>query len=85
MIGPTQIVSKCKSIFYGERLSIAEHFKFNNRNQHDGETAGDFTIELQAMAEHCQFDTFYDTALRNCFARFRCKDKSTERGKGRKV
>jgi hypothetical protein len=62
-----QIIQKCKSIFYGERSSITEHYKFNNRNQHEGELANDFAIELQAIAEHCKFEGFLDTALRDRF------------------
>jgi hypothetical protein len=62
-----QIISKCKMIFTGERLSITEHYKFNMRVQHAGESASDFSIELQALAEHCQFGDFLDTALRDRF------------------
>jgi hypothetical protein len=52
------MVKKCKTIFCGEKWSIAEHFKFNNRNQEDGESASDFSIELQALAENCSFGNF---------------------------
>jgi hypothetical protein len=62
-----QIISKCKTIFCGERWSIAEHFKFNNRNQHERESASNYSIELQAIAEHCVFGEFLDTALRDRF------------------
>jgi Zinc knuckle len=61
------LVKKCKTIFCGEKWSIAEHFKFNNRNQEDGESASDFSIELQALAENCSFGDFLDTALRDRF------------------
>jgi hypothetical protein len=63
----TEIVEKCSAIFYGQKWTIAEHYKFNNRNQRMGERASDFAIELQAMAENCKFGEFLDTALRDRF------------------
>jgi Zinc knuckle len=62
-----QIVDKCKTIFCGVKYTIAEHYKFNNRHQHEGESATDYGIELQAMAENCKFGNFLDTALRDRF------------------
>jgi hypothetical protein len=53
-----QIISKCMTIFYGERWSIAEHYKFNNRNQHEGKSASNYSIELQAIAEYYVFGVF---------------------------
>jgi hypothetical protein len=44
------------TIFYGERWSIAE-----------GESVTDYSIELKAIAEHCVFGEFLDTALRDRF------------------
>jgi hypothetical protein len=60
-----EIVEKCNSIFYSEKWSIAEHYRFNT--QRSGESATDFAIELQAMAENCKFGDFLDTALRDRF------------------
>ncbi len=69
----SEIVAKCRAIFQGERWSVAEHYKFNKRNQHEGESASDFAIELQALAEYCAFGDFRDTALRDRFvAGLRC-------------
>ena len=59
--------AKCKSLFKGEKNTIVEHYKFNNRRQQNGETLSDFSIELQSLAENCNFGTFYDTALRERF------------------
>jgi Zinc knuckle len=68
-----EIVQKCKNIFQGERWSIAEHYRFNKRDQHEGESAQDYAIELQAIGEHCAFGDFRDTALRDRFvAGIRC-------------
>jgi hypothetical protein len=53
---------------------IYKHYKFNKRDQHEGESSSDFAIELQALAEHCAFGEFQDTALRDRFvAGLRCK------------
>ena len=57
----------CKSIFLVERNTIVEHFKFNMRQQNEGESLSDFALELQDLAQHCDFDKFYDTALRDKF------------------
>ena len=57
----------CKSIFNIERNTIVEHFRFNMRHQNEGESLSDYAIELQALAEHCDFKDFYDTALRDRF------------------
>lgn len=61
------IVKTCRGLFGVERNSIVEHFRFNNRSQNDGEDLGDFAVELQALAEHCEFGTFLDEALRDRF------------------
>ena len=57
----------CKSIFMVERNTIVEHFKFNMRQQNEGESLSDFALELQDLAQHCAFEKFYDTALRDKF------------------
>lgn len=62
-----KLVEICEDLFGVQRNSIVEHFKFNNRFQKEGETLGDFALELQAMAEHCEFGEFLDTALRDRF------------------
>lgn len=60
-------VAMAKKLFGSEKNSIVEHFKFNNRSQKEGETLGDFAVELQALSEHCEFGAFLDTALRDRF------------------
>jgi hypothetical protein len=62
-----QLVAKCESIFCGERNSIADHYKFNVRCQKLGEAISDFALELQSLAERCDFKEFLDTALRDRF------------------
>jgi hypothetical protein len=54
-----QIVDKCKAIFCGVKYTVAEHYKFNNRHQHEGESVSDYGIELQAIAENCKFGFFF--------------------------
>lgn len=62
-----EVIDQCKKLFIGERNPIVEHFKFNERNQKEGETIDDFAIELQSLADTCVFDNFLDTALRDRF------------------
>jgi hypothetical protein len=62
-----ELISLCESIFNVQRNTIVEHFKFNERQQQVGESLADFALELQALAEHCKFGEFYDTALRDKF------------------
>jgi Zinc knuckle len=67
-----QIEEKCEAIFCGVKYTIAEHYKFNNRHQQEGESVTDYGIELQAMAENCKFGDFLDTALRDRFVAGLC-------------
>ena len=46
---------------------ISERFKFNKRNQKEGETVGDYVIQLKQLSIHCEFGTFLDDALRDRF------------------
>lgn len=41
-----EIVKEGQKLFVGSRNSIVEHFKFNVRDQKEGETLSDFAIEL---------------------------------------
>lgn len=59
------VVAMCKKLFNIERNATVEHFKFNNRVQKSGDS--DFSIELQALATHCEFGEFLDTMLRDRF------------------
>lgn len=62
-----ELIKLCKSLFSAQRNTIVEHFRFNQRQQKQGESLTDYAIELQAMAGHCDFGVFYDTALRDRF------------------
>jgi RNase H-like domain found in reverse transcriptase/Reverse transcriptase (RNA-dependent DNA polymerase)/Integrase zinc binding domain/Integrase core domain len=62
-----EIVKLCKNLFGIQRNSIVEHFKLNNRNQKEGESLSDFALELQSLAEYCEFGNFLDVALRDRF------------------
>ena len=61
------IENKLKSYYCKTKHAITEHFKFNKRNQQNGEKAIDYAVELQSMAQKCEFGTFLDTALRDRF------------------
>lgn len=66
-VGYKDVVKQCMKIFIGERNSIVEHYKFSLRSQREGESISDFAVELQDIAEHCEFGNFLDTALRDRF------------------
>jgi hypothetical protein len=44
------LVTLCKKLFGVQKNSIVEHFRFNNRYQMEGESLGDFSLELQDIA-----------------------------------
>lgn len=62
-----EVIAQCKKLFVGERNPIVEHYKFNNRQQKEGESINDFAVDLQSLSETCNFNAFLDTALRDRF------------------
>lgn len=62
-----EIEAKCKKLFVGEKSTMVEQHKFHSRSQKEGESISDFAVELQALAEHCNFDNHLDHALRGRF------------------
>lgn len=46
---------------------VAESFKFNKREQKEGETVAEYIVELKSMAQKCSFGDFLDRALRDRF------------------
>lgn len=61
------IVAICEGLFMGQKNYIMGHYKFNKRSQLEGESINDFAIELQSLAENCDFKEYRDTALRDRF------------------
>lgn len=62
-----EIITQCKKLFVGELNTIVERFKFNSRQQNEGESIDDFAVDLQSLAENCNFNKFVDEALRDRF------------------
>lgn len=46
-------------------LIIAERFRFHKRNQKQGESISEYCVAIQKLAEHCQFGTTLNDALRD--------------------
>ena len=58
-----------KTHFEPKKLVIAERFKFYRRDQHGGESIMDFVADLRGWTLNCEFETFLDQALHDCFVR----------------
>lgn len=56
-------------------LIIVERFRFQKRNQHDGESNADYIVALKHLSTNCDFGAHLDEALRD---RFVCGLKSEE-------
>lgn len=48
-------------------LIIAERFRFQKRNQHEGESVSDYVVALKQLATHCEFGPHLNEALRDRF------------------
>lgn len=48
-------------------ITIAERYKFYQRDQEEGESLGDYVAALRKLSEHCEFGTFLNQALRDKF------------------
>lgn len=46
-------------------LVISESFKFNKRNQKEGESVNSYVVELRRLSIHCEFGAFLPEALRD--------------------
>lgn len=46
-------------------LKISERFKFNKRNQKEGESVNLYVVELKILSIHCEFGAFLPEALRD--------------------
>ena len=63
-----QDLSKILSDYYEpEPLIIAERFKFNKREQKDGESMQEFYAALRELSKSCEYGTFLEEAIRDKF------------------
>ena len=60
-----QLVQTLKGHYMPKPLVISERFKFNKRNQKDGEKIADYVVELKRLATFCEFGDFLHDALRD--------------------
>lgn len=62
-----ELITKLETHFAPKRNIVAESFKFNKRDQKQGETIAEYIVELKTMAQSCDFGNFLDRALRDRF------------------
>ncbi|XP_053691436.1 uncharacterized protein LOC128739957 [Sabethes cyaneus] len=62
-----EIVALLKTHFSPAPLEILENVKFNSRKQKDNESLSDYIMNLEKMAQTCNFGAHLDSALRNQF------------------
>lgn len=60
-----ELVAAMKAHLKPKPLTIAERFKFHNRNQREGESVPEYVAELRRLADRCQFEGHLDQALRD--------------------
>jgi hypothetical protein len=65
-----------------EPLVIAERFKFDKRDQKQGESIADYLVALKQLSARCKFETFLESALRDQFV---CGSKRASNQEGLKV
>lgn len=59
------IVGALKNYYMPKPLVISERFKFNKRNQKEGETVNEYVCELKKLSADCEFGDFLKEALRD--------------------
>ncbi|XP_050079531.1 uncharacterized protein LOC126567345 [Anopheles maculipalpis] len=63
----SEIVALLKEHFSPTPLEILENFKFASRKQQDNESLSDYLMNLEKLAQSCNFGDYLDRALRNQF------------------
>ncbi|XP_062589261.1 uncharacterized protein K02A2.6-like [Saccostrea cucullata] len=58
------LVQVLRGYYMPKPLVISERFKFNKRNQKEGESVYSYVIELKRLSTHCEFGEFLPEALR---------------------
>ena len=61
------LVGLLKKHYNPKPLVISEQFKFNRRNQKEGEKVADYVVEWKRLSVNCDFKNFLDDALRDRF------------------
>lgn len=61
------LISVLVKHFKPKRNIVAESFKFNKRDQKQGESIAEYIVELKTMAQLCDFGDFLDRALKDRF------------------
>ena len=61
----TDIISALTTHFKPTPITIAERFKFYERNQQPGEKINDFIAAIRALSLKCNFNAFLDEAIRD--------------------
>ncbi|XP_062566348.1 uncharacterized protein K02A2.6-like [Saccostrea cucullata] len=59
------IVKTLTDYYMPKPLVISERFKFNKRNQREGETVNEYVCELKNSSKYCEFGDFLKEALRD--------------------
>lgn len=62
-----ELITKLENHYAPKKNEIAETFKFNKRNQMQGESIAEYIVELKTIAQDCNFGDFHDRALRDRF------------------
>ena len=60
-----ELIEVLQHHFQPKVITIAERFKFHQRNQADGESVMDYMAKLRHLASTCNFEQFLDQALRD--------------------
>uniref|UniRef100_A0A182PUQ5 CCHC-type domain-containing protein n=1 Tax=Anopheles epiroticus TaxID=199890 RepID=A0A182PUQ5_9DIPT len=63
----TEIVSILQEHFNPNPLEILENFKFASRKQRENESLCEYLMDLEKLAQSCNFGDYLDKALRNQF------------------
>ena len=60
-----ELIEVLQHHFQPKLITIAERFKFHQRNQADGESVMNYMAKLRHLATTCNFEQFLDQALRD--------------------
>lgn len=60
-----EIVATLKGHYSPKPLIIAERFRFNKRNQEEGESISQFVAVLKQLSEHCEFGRSMSDTIRD--------------------
>lgn len=60
-----ELITAMKTHLHPKPLTIAERFKFHQRNQKEGETIAQYLAELRKLTQHCDFGDKLDETLRD--------------------